>query len=811
MKISLNWLKDFVKIPQTLTAEEFGQLFTLRTAEVEHVDSESENFKNMVIGKIKKISPHPDADKLQVTETDIGKETLQIVCGAPNIKEGMLVPVALVGAKVRWHGEGDPVTLEKTKIRGVESFGMICAGEEIGIESDPAGITDLSYLQVKPGTPLAEALNKNDIILTVDNKSITHRPDLWGHYGIARETAALLNEKISPLKATVKYPKNDSALSVEVKDQKLCPRYIGVLVEEIKIEPSPDWMQKRLEAVGYRPINNIVDATNYVMAELGQPMHAFDADKIDGGIIVRTAKDKEKIQTLDETERQLSKEMLVIADHKKPVAIAGVMGGANSEINDKTTRIILESANFNPSSVRKTSTKLGLRTEAVQRFEKSLDPNLAEQAMDRLCELILQICPTAKIVSSKIDQKYFDDTPLTTMVDMNKVRAKIGKEIPTKEAIKILTALEFKINPLNKASEKDKDLLEVEIPSFRSTKDVEMEDDIVEEIARMHGYENIETVLPDLPTHLPEENIERILKHRARQLLAYGMGFTEVYNYSFYSLNDIKKALLPEEIHEKVDNYLSEEQTHMRVSLVPNMLKNVAENLKSFNRFKIFEVGRTYEDLQEYFPIEQKKLCGMIVEDKKYKQQIFYDAKGNLEKLFSYYNTASFEMRKGEALCPYAHPNKYAAYYDKATGDEIARVFELHPLVAKNYEVENASIGVFEINFTLLAAKGFKQTKYMPLAKYPEVTFDVSVLIEKTKEIGELFKAIQKADRKLITNIDLFDLYQGPNIKENQKAAAFTITLRADDRTLTDEDMKRVQQQIFKNLQELKGEIRGLK
>ncbi len=810
MKISLNWLKDFVKIPHTLTAEEFGRLFTTRTAEVENVESEAESFKNMVIGKIEKISPHPDANKLQVTKTNVGNKTLQIVCGAPNIKKGMLVPVALIGAKVRWHGEGDPVTLEKAKIRGVESHGMICAGEEIGIESDPDGITDLSHLKVDPGTPLAEALNKNDTILTVDNKSITHRPDLWGHYGIARETAALLNEKLTPLKPNVKYQKNDSALSVEIKNKKLCPRYIGVLMENVKIEASPAWMQKRLETVGYRPINNIVDATNYVMAELGQPMHAFDANKIEGGIVVRTAKDGEKIQTLDGAARKLTKDMLVIADRANPIAIAGVMGGAPSEINEKTTRIILESANFNPSSVRKTSTKLALRTEAVQRFEKNLDPNLSEQAMDQLCQLILKICPEAKIVSSKIDQKYFDDTAITTIVDMNKVRAKIGKEIPTKEAIRILGSLEFKINTLNNATQKNKDILEVEIPSFRATKDVEIEDDIVEEIARMHGYENIEPVLPDLPARLPEENIERILKHRARQLLAYGMDFTEVYNYSFYSLNDIKKTLLPKEIHEKVDNYLSEEQTHMRVSLVPNMLKNVAENLKSYNRFKIFEIGRTYEDLQEYFPKEQKKLCGIVVEQKKYKQEIFYDAKGYLEKFFSYYNTASFEIKKGKSLCPHAHPNKYAAYFDKATGKEIARVFEIHPLVAKNYEIENAKIGIFEINFTLLATKGFKQTKYTPLAKYPEINFDVSVLIEKTQTIDKLFKAIQKADRELITNIELFDLYEGPNIKENQKAAAFTITLRADDRTLTDKDMKYIQQQIFKNLQNLGGEIRGL-
>jgi phenylalanyl-tRNA synthetase beta chain len=804
MYISLNWLRDFVDIPKDINAEEFGHNFTLRTAEVEHVEDEKKKFENMVVGQIKKISPHPNADKLQITQTNVGGETLQILCGAPNIKEGMLVAVALPGAQVRWHGEGDLITLEKAKIRGEESYGMICAGEEIGLEPTPGEITDLSHLKVKAGTPLAEALNKDDTILEIDNKSLTHRPDLWGHYGIARETSVLLGSKLKPVETKVEYPKNDKALSVEIKDKELCPRYIGVLVEEIKIGPSPEWMQKRLEAVGYRPISNIVDATNYVMAELGQPMHAFDAEKVEGGIVVRTAEPKEKIQTLDEVERKLSKEMLVIADHKKPIAIAGVMGGLNSEISEKTTRIILESANFNPSSVRRTSTKLGLRTEAVQRFEKSLDPNLAEQAMDRLCGLILEMCPEAKIVSSKVDAAYFETKPQTTTLNLDRVNSKIGAYIPADQVKKILTSLDFRVK------EKSKKEFEVEIPSFRSTKDVEIEDDLVEEIARIYGYENINAQLPDLPTKLPEENIERVLKHRARQILSMGLGFNEVFNYSFYNIDDINKCLLPEELHEQVDNYLSEEQTHMRVSLVPNMLKNVVTNLKNYPEFKIYEVGRTYEDLQEYFPIEEKKICGMVVRGKKHKEEVFFEAKGALEKLLAFYQTAGLEMRKGEALCTYAHPNKYAAYYDRKTGEEIARVFELHPTVAKNYELEDTKIAVFEINFTKLATYGFKELKYQPLPKYPDITIDISVVIDKKVEIGELLKTIKNVDKTLIRKVDLFDLYEGPNIPEDKKAVAFNITLRADDRTLTDEEMKKVQNEIFARLKKLGGDIRGL-
>lgn len=791
-------------MPADLNAEEFGKLFTLRTAEVEYVENESEKFEHMFVGEIKKILPHPDADKLRITETDVGGKRYQIICGAPNIKEGMLVAVALPGAKIRWHGEGDLVTLEKAKIRGVESTGMICAGEEIGLEPTPGEIINLTDLKAKSGTPLAAALNKDDVILTIDNKSITHRPDLWGHAGIAREVAALTGKKLKIPTPKINYPDNKDALSVKIEDKNLCPRYIGVLMDGIKIGPSPDWMQKRLQAVGYRPINNIVDATNYVMAEMGQPMHAFDAEKISGGIVIRTAKKDEEILTLDEVSRRLSNNMLVIADHKKPVAIAGVMGGLNSEISDSTKSIILESANFNPSSVRKTSTKLNLRTEAVQRFEKSLDPVLAEQAMDRLCELILLICPSAKIASSKMDEAYFDSKPVKTVINMDRVRLKIGKDITSGEASKILESLEFGVK------EKSKNEIEVVVPSFRATKDVEIEDDIVEEIARLYGYENIDPKLPDLPTKLPEENRERVLKHRARQILSYGLGFTEVFNYSFYGIKDIKKSLLPEELHEKVENYMSEEQTHMRISLIPNILKNVAENLKSHSEFKIYEIGRTYQDLQEYFPIEEKKICGVVVKGIKTKEEVFYAAKGALEKLLSFYNTSGLEMEKGQALCTYAHPNKYAAYMDVKTGEEIARVYELHPVVAKNYEVDSAKIAAFEINFTKLAALGSKEIKYKPMPKYPGITIDISVVINKNTEIGALQKAILTTDRTLIRNIELFDLYEGTNIPEDKKAAAFQVTLRADDRTLTDAEMKTVQQKIFTNLREIGGEIRGL-
>lgn len=836
MKISINWLRDFVNIPEKTNLKELAQNFTLRTAEVEHIEDQAELFENIVVGRIEKIEDHPNADKLKVTRVNVGGAKgaeLQIVCGGPNIAENMYVPVALEGARVRWHGEGDLVTLENAKIRGVESFGMICAGDEIGLAPTPEGILDLESLdnfdpkKSTPGLGLAQALNKTDFIFEVDNKSITHRPDLWGHYGIAREIAALTNQKLKPITSKVDYPttttKNTSPmpLTVEVEDKKLCPRYIGVLMEGIEIGPSPEWLKQKLEAVGYRSISNIVDATNFVMAELGQPMHAFDAHKIDTGIIVRTAKNGEKITTLDDTERKLTDEMLVIADHKKAIAIAGVMGGANSEIEDKTTNIILESANFNPQSIRRTSTALGLRTEAVQRFEKSLDPVLAETAMDRLVELILQLCPNAKIVSPKIDAAHFDTKQKTITLDLDRVQNKIGIEIKPAEVKKILTSLQFEIK--DSATKTEKQTLSVTIPSWRATKDVDIEDDLVEEIARIYGYENIEAKLPLLPSKLPEENTERILKHRARQILSLGLGFTEVFNYSFYSKQDIQKSLIPEELHINVDNYLSEDQTHMRVSLLPGLLKDAAENLKQRHEFKIYEIGRTYEDLQEYFPIEQKKICGVIVRQhtKQSKnaepnstnpEDTFFEAKGALEELLNYYNTSALKLEKGIALCPYAHPNKYASYVLEQTGGdkiEIARVFTLHPIVAKNYELEQIQLAAFEVNFTELAKLGLRVTDYQPIPKYPTIEIDVSVLIDKKTEVERIHRAIEQADHTLINKIELFDLYEGSNIPDNKKSVAYRITLLSPDRTLTDAEMKDIQEKIFANIKKVGGEIRS--
>lgn len=804
MLVSLNWLKDFVDIKKTIDPKVLGTTLTLKTAEVDKVINESEFFENMVVGQVTTLIPHPNADKLRIAKTSIGKETLQIVCGGENLKEEMYVAVAKIGAKVKWHGEGDLVTMERVKIRGEESFGMICAGNEIGIDNPGAGpkdILDLSSLKPKVGMPLADLFEKNDVIFEFDNKALTHRPDLWGHYGIAREIAVLTDSKFTALNPLVKFPSKGESVKVEVKNPELCPRYCGLIINNIKVGESPSWLKKRLKTTGHGVHNNIVDVTNYVMTELGQPLHAFDKNYIKGGIVVRTAKPNEKITTLDEKSRELSKEMLVIADHEKPVAVAGIIGGENSGINEKTTSIIIESANFHPGNVRKTSVKLGVRTDSVQRFEKSLDPHLAELAIKRAAELILKICLSAEIAGPITDIKNFNEKPVKILLDIKKAQSKIGVEIPKKDIKSVLEKLEFEV------TDKPKDTLEVTVPSFRSSKDVTIEDDLIEEVARIYGYENIPAVLPQLPTKLPIENIERFKKHRARELFSFGLGFDEVYNYSFYGKTDLKKCQIPDTHHLKLLNYLSEDQTHLRISLIPNLLKNLQLNIKYFDQVKIYEIGRTYKEIGQFMPLEEKKLGGAVLTKKK-TDEVFYESKGAVESFLNKFNI-SYKVVKGTENTPYAHPVKSVTYLAE-NGETLAQCFIVHPEVIKNHDLDKYSISMFEINFTESLKLEKKDKSYKKLPRFPNIDFDISVVISKNTETEKIKNSILAADKSLITNVKLFDIYEGPNIDKDKKAIAFRITLQAEDRTLTDQEMLEVQGKIFSNLKAIGGTIRGL-
>lgn len=817
MKISLNWIKEFTDLPSKYSAKELAGLLTLRTCEVEGYEEQKAQFSNMVVGKTIKTKPHPNADKLRLVETDVGGGTVQIVCGGQNLTEGMLVAVALPGAIVKWHGT-EIVELKETKIRGEHSFGMICAGEEIGLPAAPQnGITDLGALlaqfDIKPpkiGMPLAQALGLDDTIFEIDNKSLTHRPDLWGHYGMAREFSAFLSKKLKPFAPKIKLSAGGEKITVKVEKAEICKRFLSVIVSGVKVEKSPVWLIKRLEAVGMRPVNNIVDITNYVMHELGHPMHAFDRKIVKTDkFVIRYARENEIIETLDHKKRRLSKEDALVTNGENALAIAGVMGGANSEINPNTTEIILEVATWNPVLIRKTSQRHALRTDAAQRFEKSLDPEIALLAFRRACELIAKLCPGAKF-GQTADYYPKKDKPIAVLLDTEKAKNKIGSRITEKEMAAHLKALGFGVAKAKKGN------LKITVPSFRATKDINIEDDLVEEISRMHGYEKIVPALPNLPTKLPIVNTERVQKHRARQLLSLGLGFCETNHYSFYGSAEIKKCMLPEALHITPENPLTEDQTHLRISLLPNLLKSIALNLNSREEAKLYEIGRTYIKTEKYFPVEEKFICCVMVRPfgklttgaAHHDREIFYDGLGAAQTFLERFNAPAFTTQIPDGIPPYAHPAKCAAIM--IGNKEIGIVYEIHPAVLKNFGIEKQCVA-FEINFTKLVAQGQKDIAYRPIPRFPGIEIDVSILASCRIEARTLQDLIKQSAGPLMADLKLIDTFEGAALGEGKKSFTFRILLQSPDRTLTDEEMKQVQNSVFKTLQSGGFEIRGLK
>ncbi len=796
MLISRNWLKDFVKIPDSLSAKELGLKLTMAMAEVEGFVDQRESLQGVVVGEVLEIKKHPNADKLKVVIVDIKEKKLKIVCGAPNIEKGQKVPVALAGTMLP-----NGLKIEKAKVRGEASEGMLCAEDELGLGSDHSGILILDKNLVA-GTPLSQALKLNDIIYEIDNKSLTHRPDLWSHYGVAREVSAILGEKSADYK--VKSCKVGSQkLNIKVEDFQLCPRYMGMVIEGIKIEESPEWLKRRVEAVGMRSINNIVDVTNYVMMEIGQPLHAFDFDKLEGNrIIVRKAGPGEKIKTLDDEIRKLDNEMLVIADAQKPVAIAGVMGGANTEIDNMTEKIVIESANFNHVSARRTSQKLGLRTEASIRFEKALDPNIAESGIKKAIELITQICSGAKIVSRIEDVKKikFDQCPIEVSFDF--LNQRIGQPIEPKKAISILESLGFGVK-------KQKSGVSVTVPTWRATKDISIPEDILEEVARIYGYENIEPQMPAVVMERPEINKERELERKIKNILAYGFDLAEVYNYSFNSEEQLKKIGLSVDSHIKIANPLSNETTRLRTSLVPNLLINIADNERFFDDVRLFEVGSVYlkdepgqrisDKKDGRLPLQDKYVSAVIAERNEKKP--FYTAKNIIEALFKQLRL-DYQIKETKKFPAWGYSGKSAAIF--LNNKEIGQITELNSSLYPKLDINNKA-GIFEFNLTNLVEFYSDEMVCQPIPKFPSIELDISMIIDKNILWREVKNLVLSVDKELIKKITIFDVYEGKNIPAGKKSIAFRIEYRSDSKTLTMEEVQAVHNKVLKTLENKLG------
>jgi phenylalanyl-tRNA synthetase beta chain len=792
MYLSLNWLKDFVKIPNKMKPDELAQLLTLHTVEVEAWRAQSEAFTKVVVGKVLSVKPHPNADRLRLCQVDVKKETLAIVCGAPNVEMGQRVAVALVGATLP-----NGLIIKAAEIRGEKSLGMICAEDELGLGTNHDGIMVLAK-HAKVGQDFSAYLNLNDIILEIDNKSLSNRGDLWGHYGMAREISTLLKTPLMPylkIEDKLLIPNGKEKIAVKIEDKNICSRYIAVKINNVKIVESPNWLKEKLAAVDIRPVNALVDISNYVMFESGQPLHVFDAGKIQK-ISVRLSKKDESLETLDNKERLLPEDTVVISDGSKPIAIAGIMGGADSAVNENTASVILEAATFDAVYIRKASRKLNLRTDASMRFEKTLDPTLPEQAWKEAWQLIKEILPEAELAGEITDVIDFDLNIEKIVLDFSWLKKKIGKQIGHKEAQSILERLGFLV-------EIDKNKLMVTPPSWRAVKDVTIKEDILEEIIRIIGYDNIPTAtLNSVLSFLPE-NKELLLERKIQDILSGSGRMLEVYNYSFVSEASLSKLNIDSSRYLKLANPISEQQALLRQSLLLGLLQNVRLNQFNYSEFGLFEIGRIFLPLPgkyikdakgDFLPYQGKRL-GLLAAGLD-ENEVFERLKSYVNLLISsMWPKVQLEYTSLENLPTWSKARQAAAIY--CHGKEIGTIGVLDNKLANNFSLK-LKTAFAEINFKdLLQLDNILPiNQYQKSFKYPAVIRDISFVVDEKMLYNDFWRTLINF-HPLLVLAELFDIYQGDALGVGKKSWAFHLTYQSKDKTLIAEEVDLIQKDLI--------------
>ncbi|MBE6906575.1 MAG: phenylalanine--tRNA ligase subunit beta [Ruminococcaceae bacterium] len=793
MNLSMKWLSDYVDVGH-VTPREFAEAMTMSGSKVEGWEQEGSEIRNVVVGKVAEIVRHPDSDHMFICQIDVGTgENVQIVTGAQNVHTGDFVPAAL-------HDSDLPggKHIKKGKLRGVESNGMLCSLSELGltVHDFPYAIEDGIFIiqepDLKPGQDIRSAIGLDDIC--VEFEITSNRPDCLSVTGLAREAAITFDRPLNIKAPVIRKTEGDihSLLGVDVTAPDLCPRYVARMVKNIKIGPSPRWMRERLRASGVRPINNIVDITNYVMLEYGQPMHAFDYKFVDGGkIIVRRAHEGETLETLDGVQRTLTPDMLVIADVKKPSAVAGVMGGEYSGIADDTNTIVFESACFNGSSVRTTAKKLGMRTEASGRFEKQLDPETCIPAVERACELV-ELLGAGEVVGGMIDVDHSSRQERHIPLEPDWINRFIGIDVPVEEMHRILTRLECKI-----------DGGDVIPPSFRN--DLEHKADISEEIARFYGYDKIPvTAIRGVANgkYTPEQKFERSINR-----ILQAQGLYEVSTYSFISPKYYDKINLPADSSYRncvvISNPLGEDTSVMRTTIVPSMLEVLSRNYNNRNKAAaLYEIGNVYipksgEPLPEENPMV---VMGMYGEE-----HDFFSLKGIVEMLLEVLGIEGCEFTAKKDH-PTFHPGRCAAI--RIGGTSLGEIGEIHPTVLENYAVGTrayvACLDMKAMFQTITPEKG-----YRPLPKFPASTRDLALLCDDALPVAELQKTIKTAVGAILEEIRLFDVYRGAQVETGKKSVAYNLVLRAADRTLTDEEADAAVKRALKALKSIGVEIRS--
>ena len=814
MIVSLEWLKDYTDV--NVSPEEFCDRMIMSGSNLETMEKAGEDMQKVVVGKIVKIEKHPDADKLVVCQLDVGQEDLlQIVTGAPNVFEGAYVPVALHGSRIPGPLHGQPkqeggTKITKGKLRGVVSNGMLCSFGELGFDDKVVPVNQRDGIWILSGeypvgADFAEALNLKDTI--IDFEITPNRPDCLSMIGMAREAAATFGTKLKypDTKCISEEERAADYVDVQVKSP-LCRRYVARVVKDVKVEESPWWLQRRLINAGMRPINNIVDVTNFVMLEYGQPIHAFDIESLAGHkIIVDTAKDGEKFVTLDETERILDKDMLMINDGEKPVAVAGVMGGLNSEIKEDTRTIVIECANFDANSVRTTSKKLGLRTEASGRFEKGIDPNLCSDAADRVCRLI-ELIGGGKVVGGRVDIYPQPEAPKTVRARVSRINHVLGIDIPREQMVGYLESLEMKV-------EGSGDDMYVTAPTVRQ--DIEIEEDIVEEVARLYGYDNLPVTIPK-GNNEASQSYERDIKDLARDTMC-AMGANEIQTYSFVSPKSVDNVRIDEDSWErafvKILNPLGEDTSVMRTILTPQMLEVMGRNYsRNLEAMKAFEIGNTFMANMmdpKALPYESDNMSIGLYGPR----ENFFTLKGMIEELLNKLGIRNVKYVPETEYGVY-HPGRCArivaahkVQLENGPADEeveLGIMGEVHPDVAEKYGI-GVRCYAAELMFENVTELADTEKVYSPLPKYPAMTRDIALLADEDMTVDRIEDVIWEAGTEILKGIKLFDIYRGKQVQEGKKSMAFSLTYRAADRTLTDEEVQAVHGKVLDALKEKLG------
>jgi phenylalanyl-tRNA synthetase beta chain len=759
MKFSYQWLSELVP-DLALTPQEVMRLITLKTAECEGVEEVGAELAKACIAQVISVEPMADGHNQKAVVETGRYGTKTVVCGAPNCRVGLLTVYLPVGMAV---------------IHGVESDGMLTSGKELGVNNDHTGIVEFN----------GEFTLKPDHVIEVDNKSLTHRPDLWGHHGMAREVAALSGGKLRDPANVALLPHGASPIKVEIQDLALCPRYSALVFDNVTVQPSPLWLQYRLAAIGLNAINNVVDVTNFVLAELPQPMHAFDADKIAGDtIFVRPATTGERITALNDEVYDLTPANLVIADAQGAIAIAGVIGGKDSAIGGGTKRIILESANFNATSVRKTSSQLKLRTDASMRFEKAQDPANTERGLARAIDLLQEVSPGIRVVGGVVDARAEFPAVPKIEVKLDWLARKLGRAVTAAEVRAILESLQFGVEePVAR-------LLSITVPSWRATKDITLKEDILEEVGRMLGYDSVTPTAPLVKTTVPPSNPERGYQRRLR-LLAVDQGYTEVSNYSFISEEMARRFGFDPTEHAKVINPIASDQALMRTSLLPGVWKNIAENSKHLTTFQFFEIGHEIHPRPDALPEQVPHFMAAI-----------YAREGD--------GTAGlFELKRlAECIAPgcsatathargYEHPERSAWVVSKsATGSApIGRLFELHP----SLDLEGRA-AILDLDLLATLRLGKADVRHRAVRRYPTSAFDLSVVSDLREPVGTIHARLREASASDVESIEFVRQYIGDPLPPDRKSVSFRLTVGAPDRTLSSDEVTSTRRRIIESM-----------